>query len=250
MIKMKIFLIGIGTGNINHLTLEAVNTLNEVDLILIPKKTSDTSDLLNLRQDICKKVIKKKQQNIVEFDLPKRNLKIEYNMSVCEWHFEVANIWKKTIDNIQGKKNSIGLLIWGDPTLYDSSIKIALTLINKLNITVISGITSIQALMSAHTINMNEIGKPFFVTTGRFLKQRGLLFDNSRSFVMLDGECSFQYINVSKFYIWWGAYLGMNKQIIYEGKLSEVYKKIIEIRNEARLQHGWIMDTYLLQKLD
>ena len=104
MIKMKIFLIGIGTGNINHLTLEAVNILNKVDLILIPKKTSDTSDLLNLRQDICKKVIKKKQQNIVEFDLPKRNLKIEYNMSVCEWHFEVANIWKKTIDNIQGKK--------------------------------------------------------------------------------------------------------------------------------------------------
>jgi precorrin-6A synthase len=247
---MKIFLIGIGTGNINHLTLEAVNTLNEVDLILIPKKTSDTSDLLNLRQDICKKVIKKRQQNIVEFDLPKRNLKIEYNMSVSEWHFEVANTWKKTIDNVQGKKNSIGLLIWGDPTLYDSSIKIALTLINRLNITIISGITSIQALMSAHTINMNEIGKPFFVTTGRLLKQRGLLFDNSRSFVMLDGKCSFQYIDVSKFYIWWGAYLGMNKQIICQGKVSEVCKKIIEIRNKARFQHGWIMDTYLLQKLD
>ena len=250
MIEMKIFLIGIGTGNINHLTLEAVKTLNDVDLILIPKKTSDTLDLLNLRQDICKKVIKRKQHNIIEFNLPKRNLKIEYNMSVSEWHSQVAHIWKETINSFQGEKKNIGLLIWGDPTLYDSSIKIALTLINKLDITIISGITSIQALMSAHTINMNEIGKPFFVTTGRFLKQRGLLFDNSRSFVMLDGSCSFQYIDISKFYIWWGAYLGMDKQIIYQGTLSEVYKKIIKIRNEARLINGWIMDTYLLQKLD
>ena len=106
MIKMKIFLIGIGTGNINHLTLEAVKTLNDVDLILIPKKTSDTLDLLNLRQDICKKVIKRKQHNIIEFNLPKRNLKIEYNMSVSEWHSQVAHIWKETIDSFQGKKNS------------------------------------------------------------------------------------------------------------------------------------------------
>ena len=54
---MKIFLIGIGTGNLNHLTLEAVNTLNNVDLILIPKKNSETLDLLNIRLEICKALI-------------------------------------------------------------------------------------------------------------------------------------------------------------------------------------------------
>ena len=35
---IKIFLIGIGTGNPNHLTLEGINILNNLDLILLPKK--------------------------------------------------------------------------------------------------------------------------------------------------------------------------------------------------------------------
>ena len=247
---MRIFLIGIGTGNINHLTLEAVNTLNEVDLILIPKKTSDTLDLLNLRQNICKKILTKQNQNIIEFILPKRNLNIEYSLSVKQWHFEVAKIWKKTINDFKGQKNKVGLLIWGDPSLYDSSIKIALTLIEKTNITIISGITSIQVLMAAHKINMNEIGKPFSIFTGRFLKDKGLSFNNSRSFVMLDGECSFKFLELSNFFIWWGAYLGMEKQIIHNGYLHEVSEDIIKLRNDARKKYGWIMDTYLLQKIN
>ena len=51
---MKIFLIGIGTGNLNHVTLEAINALNNVDLVLIPKKTNATKDLLDFRKVICK----------------------------------------------------------------------------------------------------------------------------------------------------------------------------------------------------
>ena len=95
---------------------------------------------------------------------------------------------------------------------------------------------------------MNKIGKPFFVTTGRFLKQKGLFFDNDRSFVMLDGNCSFQYINTEMYYMWWGAYLGMKKEIIYKGYLNEIYEKVISKSKMAKLRYGWIMDTYLLQK--
>ena len=247
---MKIFLIGIGTGNLNHLTLEAVNTLNNVDLILIPKKNSETLDLLNIRLEICKALITNTKYNIIEFELPVRDTKKEYSLSVKQWHSAVAAIWKKTIVSFKGKKDKVGLLIWGDPSLYDSSIRIAETIIDKYNINVIPGITSIQALMAAHKINMNEIGKPFFVTTGRFLKQKGLFFNKDRSFVMLDGKCSFQYINTKMYYMWWGAYLGMNKEIIFKGHLDQIYEEVISNRKTAKLKYGWIMDTYLLQKKD
>ena len=245
---MKIYLIGIGTGNLNHLTLEAVKTLNNVDLILIPKKSSDTIDLLNIRLEICKTLITHSKYNITEFQIPIRDNKKEYSLSVKQWHTEIAATWKKTIVSYKGKKDKVGLLIWGDPSLYDSSIKIAEKIIDTHNITVIPGITSIQALMAAHKINMNKIGKPFFVTTGRFLKQKGLFFDKDRSFVMLDGNCSFQYINTEIYYMWWGAYLGMKKEIIYKGYLNEIYEKVISKSKMAKLKYGWIMDTYLLQK--
>jgi precorrin-6A synthase len=67
---------------------------------------------------------------------------------------------------------------------------------------------------------------------------------------MLDGECSFKFLKLSNFFIWWGAYLGMEKQIIHNGYLHEVSENIIELRNDARKKYGWIMDTYLLQKIN
>ena len=46
----KLVLIGIGTGNPDHLTLQAVKAMRGADLILIPKKGPDKSDLAGLRQ--------------------------------------------------------------------------------------------------------------------------------------------------------------------------------------------------------
>jgi precorrin-6A synthase len=50
--------------------------------------------------------------------------------------------------------------------------------------------------------------------------------------------------------MWWGAYLGMNKEIIFKGHLDEIYEDVISNRKIAKLKYGWIMDTYLLQKKD
>jgi precorrin-6A synthase len=65
---------------------------------------------------------------------------------------------------------------------------------------------------------------------------------------MLDGNCSFNSLNRSDFYIWWGAYLGMKDQIIFSGNLDDVADLIVKERKKARDKHGWIMDTYLIKK--
>jgi hypothetical protein len=40
----------------------------------------------------------------------------------------------------------------------------------------------------------------------------------------------------------------MENELILEGWVEEVSKKIIEMRAKARNLNGWIMDSYILQK--
>ena len=117
-----------------------------------------------------------------------------------------------------------------------------------LAVTVVPGITSLQALTAAHAIPINEIGAPFTVTTGRMLREKGWPDSADTLAIMLDGECSFRAIDPSGANIWWGAYVGMKEQITLSGPLSEMADRIIETRARARAEHGWIMDIYILRR--
>ena len=65
---IHLHLIGIGTGNPDHLTRQATRSLNAADLVLIPRKGADKADLADLRRAICAEVITNKATEIAEFD--------------------------------------------------------------------------------------------------------------------------------------------------------------------------------------
>ena len=65
---------------------------------------------------------------------------------------------------------------------------------------------------------------------------------------MLDEACSFQNIDPCGVTIYWAAYAGMPQELLISGPLSEVGAEIIQARQDARARHGWIMDTYLLER--
>src|SRR5262249_4425067 len=140
-------------------------------------------------------------------------------------------------------------LIWGDPSLYDSSLRIARRLEPAPRVEVIPGITAIQALCAAHAIPLNEIGAPFIVTTGRQLRENGWPSGVETVAVMLDGGPAVQSLDPNGLHIWWGAYLGMPHQIVISGPLSDVGARIVETRATARARHGWIMDSYILKRV-
>lgn len=244
-------LIGIGTGNPQHLTLQAVDALNAVELILIPNKGAGKDDLAGLRRQICDQVITNTDVKIVEFDLPTRDPKTsDYRQRVDDWHDAIACVWADTITNHLPTDGKVGFLVWGDPSLYDSTMRIAdrLQRQQQVALTVIPGITSIQALTASHAIPVNEIGAPFTITTGRQLRDHGWPDSADTLVVMLDGECSFQSIDTTGVQIWWSAYAGMREEILIAGALSDVAEQIIQTRAKARVDHGWIMDIYLLRR--
>ena len=245
---MDLLLIGIGTGNPDHLTGEGARAIRAADLILIPNKGADKADLADLRLQILDTVLGDgPRPAIAAFDMPVRAADGDYRANVDDWHDAIARIWAGTIA-AHGSPSTVALLVWGDPSLYDSSLRIAARLSPRPRLRVIPGITALQALTAAHAIPVNEIGAPFLVTTGRNLRDGGWPGGVDTVAVMLDGGCAFRSLEASRFDIWWGAYLGMAQQILVHGALADVGDEILGRREVARARHGWIMDIYLLRK--
>ena len=240
-------LIGIGTGNPDHVTLQAQHAIAEADLILIPRKGIGKSDLADLRAQIVDRV--RSDAPIAHFDMPVRDETLPYIDRVEAWHDEIAQIWSEALAG-QPNARQVALLVWGDPSLYDSTLRIAARLSPHPKISVVPGITSLQALTAAHAIPLNTLNGTVMITTGRRLRDAGWPADAESAVVMLDGECSFQTLDQTAFDIWWGAYLGMTEEILEAGPLDQVAPRIIERRAAAREAHGWIMDTYLLRRRD
>ncbi|MCC6863849.1 MAG: precorrin-6A synthase (deacetylating) [Rhodobacteraceae bacterium] len=245
-------MIGIGMGNPDHLTLQAIKAMRGADLILIPQKSPDKSDLAGLRHMMLAEHAP--DVPVAVFDMPKRDVSGGYLVGVDAWHDAIAAAWVGAIARVQDnlkfseKIRTVALLIWGDPSLYDSTLRIASRLSPVPEITVVPGVTSMQVLMAEHAIPVNEIGEPFMVTTGRQLRDHGWPNGVNTLVVMLDGECSFLRVPPEGVQIWWGAYLGMVEQVLAAGSLAEMAVTIPPLRERLRSEHGWIMDIYILRR--
>ena len=250
---IDLLLIGIGTGDPDHLTLQAVKALNRAGLILLPDKGAQKADLADLRREICAAHLTNPATRIAAVAMPVRDPAAPgYIAGVLAWHDAIASLWHDTIIAHLGQTGTVALLVWGDPALYDSSIRIADRLAARglaVRVQVIPGLTSVQVLTAAHATALNELGAPFAITTGRHLREAGFPAGTDTAVVMLDGECSFLTLPGAQFHIHWGAYLGMPQQILMAGALAEAGPRIAALRAEARARHGWIMDVYLLRRL-
>lgn len=244
-------LVGIGSGNPDHLTRQAIRRLEAADVILLPRKGAEKTDLADLRRMIASEILTTSPK-VIEFDYPVRDADTpKYLDGVNTWHDALAAIWQDLINSHVPKDGHVALMVWGDPSLYDSTLRIANRLTARgmaLQVDVIPGITSLQMLTAAHAIPLNALGAPVVITTGRKLREDGWPKDADTVAVMLDGECSFSHLPHKGIDIWWGAYVGMPQQILLSGPLREMSEEIIRTRAKARADSGWIMDIYLLRK--
>ncbi|MFV0296088.1 MAG: precorrin-6A synthase (deacetylating) [Hyphomicrobiaceae bacterium] len=247
---IELSLIGIGAGNPEHLTLQAIAAMNAADVILSPRKGPEKDDLAGVRRAICARHLKGATR-LVEFDLPRRNAgNPDYHAEVDDWHNAIAACWEEALQAAMPLGGRAGFLVWGDPALYDSTMRIAERLACRMDIKtrVIPGVTSIAALTAGHGIPLNMIGASVLITTGRRLRDTGWPDGADTLLVMLDGACSFQVLDPAGIAIWWSAYAGMEQEIRISGRLSECAERIVATRSEARKRHGWIMDIYLLRR--
>lgn len=239
-----ILIVGIGAGNPEHITIQAINALNRADLLFIPVKGSGKADLADLRRDIVQRYVTNERTRMLDYAVPTRNASNpDYAGSVEDWHSAIAARFAGLLDALSPDGTG-AFLVWGDPGLYDSTIRILERLREKhvFATEIIPGITSVQALTAAHGVALNRIGQPVQITTGRRLGEV-----EADTVVVLDGKMAFRNADPD-LEIFWGAYLGTPDEITISGRLGEVAERIALTRHAARERHGWIMDTYLLRK--
>jgi precorrin-6A synthase len=246
---MEILVIGIGAGDPEHLTLQAAKAIERADVFFVLDKGEVKQELVELREEILRRHAT--QYRVVVGRDPERDRSSEaYVESVDDWRRRRADVCASLIAGELGAGQVGAFLVWGDPSLYDSTLAILDDIQDRgelsFDVEVIPGISSVSALAARHRIGLNRVGRAVQITTGRRLRDEGWPDGVDDVVVMLDAKQAFTEHPDADIY--WGAYVGSADEILASGRVSEVAGEIGETRAEARERHGWIMDTYLLRK--
>ncbi|SHM52905.1 precorrin-6A synthase (deacetylating) [Pseudomonas asturiensis] len=248
----QILLIGMGAGDPEQITIQAINALNRASVVFILDKGYIDDDLLQLRNAVCQRYIRHDEYRLVQVQDPRReDDPARYERGVEHWHEQRAVLFERLMSEELGVDDVGAFLVWGDPSLYDSTMRILDRVLARgrevFAYQVIPGITSVQALVARHRIPLNRIGEPVLITTGRRMAASPAEGPDN-AVVMLDAHCTFERFVGKGLDIYWGAYLGTPDEIMVSGRLDDVYEHIKQLRAEARERKGWVMDTYLLRR--
>ncbi len=246
-----ILVIGIGAGNPDYLTVQAINAMNRAEVFFMPDKGLEKSGLNAIRLGMLDRFVTNKRYRLVDFAIPSRRQADTpgYTQAVQEWRDKLEAAYRAMFAEL-GEDGVGAFLVWGDPTLYDGTLRILKDMQAsgwELAIEVIPGISAPQALAAQHQVTLNRVGEAVTITTGRRVAA-GEADGLTSAVVMLDNHQAFQRFATTEAELFWGAYLGTADEILVAGPVSEVKDEIDARRREAQERHGWIMDTYMIRK--
>jgi len=247
----RILLIGIGAGDSDQVTVQAIKALNTVDVVFLNDKGDDTAELVRIRRDVCERYLTDRAYRFVETPDPGRDPAApSYRAGVAAWHRQRVERYEALIQAELADGECGAFLVWGDPSLYDSTLRIVDEIrargVVVFEVEVIPGISSIQVLAAKHRVPINQIGGAVCITTGRQLRAGGLP-DAGSVVVVLDGTAAFTTVD-DDVEIFWGANLGTDREALVAGPLRDVSDEILAARDRVKASAGWVLDTYLLRR--
>ena len=197
-----------GPGGAKYLTLQAVEAVKAVDVFLILEKQGVGKEALGEARrrilDVCRGP--GGYRVVTAHSPPRAPAGEDYNDVVADWHARKTEGLAAFIAEHVAQGETAGLLVWGDPALYDSTVTIVRELRDKrgldIALKVIPGVTSLQVLAARHATPLHEIGGEFLVTTARRLGAAAAERRESIA-VMLDSNAAFTQIDASGYDIYW-----------------------------------------------
>ncbi|HEV2769409.1 MAG TPA: precorrin-6A synthase (deacetylating) [Solirubrobacteraceae bacterium] len=249
----RLSVIGIGPGDPAQVTVEAIETMNAVEVFFVVTKGREKNELVDLRFEVLRRYVDEPEAHrTVEIADPDRDrTPTDYRATVAAWRTARADAWEAALREHLPDGSHGAFLVWGDPALYDSTLDVLADVRARGEVDfdqqVIPGISSVQVLAARHAITLNRIGGAIEITPARRLAD-GLPTDAEDVVVMLDAGTAFTEIAEPGVHIYWGAYLGTPDELLIDGPLDEVAGEIERVRAEAGERKGWIFDTYLLRR--
>ncbi|CAJ1587132.1 precorrin-6A synthase (deacetylating) [[Mycobacterium] wendilense] len=252
---VRVRILGVGMGP-QHVTPEVAAALRGADYVLAADKGADSGDdgLLALRRDIVHAYPGPDgPADIVTVPDPERNRSAGlstagYEDAVADWHAARAQRYAEVLRERGG---TAAFLVWGDPSLYDSTIRVVERIRElgvPLEFDVLPGISAPQLLAARHRIVLHEVGRPVHVTTGRRLQEAvaaGL--DNIVAMLNPPPE-RLDLTGLDDWMLWWGANLGASGERLVAGRLGDVLGAVVDARAAAKSEAGWVMDAFLVRR--
>jgi precorrin-6A synthase len=237
---VRVRVVGVGMG-LHHVTPEASVALRSCDYAVAARK-SDDDPLLAIRQEICAA----HDLELVPVPDPERDRDdpADYAAAVAAWHDARVAAYA---DVLRDRGGNAALLVWGDPSLYDSTVRIVESLATHLPLEydVLPGVSAPQLLAARHRIVLHPVGRPVHLTTARLLPEA--VAEGHTDIVVMLGRAP-DLAGLSDWSIWWGANLGTPSEELVSGVVGQVSGDISTARDRARESAGWIMDVYLLRR--
>ncbi|OGW24046.1 MAG: precorrin-2 C(20)-methyltransferase [Nitrospirae bacterium GWB2_47_37] len=143
----KLYVIGVGPGDPELLTLKAVRVLREVPCICVPKGREEGNSLaLSIVQKARIEGLTLEGKEIIEAHFPMRKTRNNQESENCE----LDTKWQETIETVYSRLNKgidMAFITIGDPTIYSTFFYLydkLLELNPELNIEIVPGVSSIN----------------------------------------------------------------------------------------------------------
>jgi len=257
----RVAVISIGPGGPEQITLEAVRVLQAMDwFVLTEKDRPDGDPLVAVRAAMLDRHAPGARVVVVPDPARDRSAAVDsetgYGTAVSAWHRARA---ERYADALRAEPGDVGFLVWGDPSLYDSTIRVLREVVSDLGehgeqatLEVVPGMSSVSVLAARHATVLHGVGEAVQITTGRRLAeavaqgQRNIVVMLNRSLAELRALADDE---PRQWRIWWGANLGTPAEQLVSGSLQAVLPKIESAREQVRADAGWVLDLYLLQRI-
>lgn len=242
---MRIRILGVGMGP-QHVTPEVADALRSADYVLAAEKSEDDA-LLAARRAVAHQF----GVEVVVVPDPERDRDgstdvSRYEQAVSAWHDARVAAYERVLVERGG---TAAFLVWGDPSLYDSTIRIVQAIAERgtvqVGYDVLPGISAPQLLAARHRLVLNDVGRPAHVTTGRRLREA---IDAGQDNLVVMLNRTLDLAGLEEWSIWWGANLGTDSEELVSGRVGDVMPDLLASRDRAKAAAGWVMDVYLLRK--
>jgi precorrin-6A synthase len=251
----RVLVVGVGSGDPDHLTVGAVRALNRADVLFLMEKGDEDPLAVHrlrllesaLEPGARPRVVTRRVDRVAG---PSPGSATGYEADRRAWRARRIAVYADLIAQLAPGETG-AFLVWGDPSLFDGTLAVLDELVSRdlpaFTVEVLPGVTSVAALAARHGTSLHDVGESVTFTTGRRLRDEGWPSGATSVVVMADAGDTLAGLD-DDLRVWWGAFLGLPGERVLHGRLGDCRDDIARARLECRVAEGWLFDTYLLRR--